>query len=94
MTNTATITPWDRRRDKYGRTTHVASTAEGGEYGEQALVGTVVSLPKVAHSPGRKVMVNLHDPANPGRVHYFETLRVAKAFFATAAMPRAERAAR
>lgn len=95
-TGRPTVIRWDRRRDGYGRTIHVAITAEGGEYGEQSLVGVVVSMPKAYRqsNPDQNYMVNLQDPANPGRVHHFKTLRVAKAFLAVTADTRAERAAR
>jgi hypothetical protein len=99
MTNTdtatarPTITRWDRRRDKYGRTTHVAITAEGGEYGAQSLVGAVVTMPKVYRDsrPGEGYLVNLWGKGAPwGEVSYHATLKAAKAHFAAHALTGAE----
>lgn len=94
-----TVTRWDRRRDKYGRTTHVAITAEGGEYGEQSLVGAVVTLPKVwrDQNPTEGYLVNCWgkgDQPHLGEVTHHATLALAKAYFAANALTRAERAAR
>jgi hypothetical protein len=93
--NRPTITRWDRRRDKYGRSTHVAITAEGGEYGDQALVGAVVSMPKVyrASFPGQNVMVNLWGKGEQpqiGEITHHASLAEAKAYFAAHALTRAE----
>lgn len=95
MTNTTTtrptVTHWDRRRGKYGRTEHVAITAEGGEYGEQSLVGKVVTMPKAAREarPGENYLVNLWgkgDRPEVGEITYHATLAKAKAYFAANAL--------
>lgn len=86
-----TVTHWDRRRDAYGRTHHVAITAEGGEYGPLALAGAVVTLPKVARAEGN-YMVNLWGKGDGfrGEVTYHATLKEAKAYFAANALTCAE----
>ena len=81
-----TVIHWDRRRDKYGRSQHVAITAEGGEHGGQSLVGAVVSMPKVyreAH-PGQNVLVNLFgngEEPHLGEVTYHKSVQAAKRYF-------------
>lgn len=90
-----TVTYWDRRRDKYGRSQYVAITAEGGEYGGQSLVGAVVSMPKVYREshPGQNVIVNLWgkgDVPQRGEVTYHRTLAEAKRYFEANALTRDE----
>jgi hypothetical protein len=98
LTVRPTITRWDRRRDKYGRTTHVAITAEGGEYGDLSLVGAVVTMPKLVRQakPEQAYLVNCWgkgETPQRGEVTYHRTLAAAKGYFAANALTRAEFAA-
>lgn len=90
-TTRPTVTRWDRRRDKYGRTSHVAITAEGGEYGALALAGAVVTMPKGHRdaNPGQNVLVNCWgkgDQPHRGEVTYHAKLADAKTYFAANAL--------
>lgn len=90
-----TITRWDRRRDKYGRSVYVAITAEGGEYGPEGLAGRIVVFPKVWRDlhPDEGYLVNCWgrgDQPARGEVSYHPTLKAAKAHFAANALTNAE----
>lgn len=99
ITARPTVTRWDRRRDKYGRSIYVAITAEGGEYGDESLMGAVVSMPKVYResNPGQNVLVNLWgkgEEPHRGEVTYHASVAAAKTYFAANALTRAEHRAR
>ena len=90
-----TVIRWDRRRDKYGRSQHVAITAEGGEYGFQSLAGAVISMPKAYRemNPGQNVLVNLFgkgEEPHLGEVTYHKTVQAAKRYFEANALTREE----